>query len=89
MADCRVDGIVRSGTQQQWFTRNSMLGGWPGSNWNMMFMGVDGAPATSFPTPPYTTSPDVPVIREKPFLHVTPTGAWVCSYPRYAVTRAG
>jgi hypothetical protein len=55
MADCRVDGTIRSGTQQQWFTCNSGMGAWEGSNWNMMFMGVADAPASSFPTPPYTT----------------------------------
>ena len=76
MADCRVEGTVRSGSQQQWLTRSSALGGWQGSNWNMMFMGVDGAPPTSFPEPPITTLPSVPLIREKPFLHVDPAGRW-------------
>lgn len=76
IADCRIDGLVRSGTQQQWFTRNSELGGWRGANWNMMFAGVAGAPATSFPEPPYTTLPRVPVIREKPFLQLAPGGEW-------------
>lgn len=76
MADCRIDGTIRSGTQQQWFTRTSRIDAWQGSNWNMMFMGVDGAPATSFPTPPYTSLPVVPVIRDKPFLHVDATGRW-------------
>ena len=76
MADCRISGVVRSGSQQQWFTRSSALGGWAGANWNMMFMGVTGAPPTSFPTPPYTTLPTVPVIREKPFLTVSAEGAW-------------
>ncbi|MBD8621034.1 adenylyl cyclase [Sphingomonas sp. CFBP 13728] len=81
MADCRIDGTVRSGTQQQWFTRNSHIGAWAGSNWNMMFAGVDGAPPTSFPEPPYTSLPTVPVVREKPFLHVTPTGRWAVFVP--------
>ena len=76
MADCRIAGTVRSGSQQQWFTRSSALGGWAGANWNMMFMGVTGAPATSFPTPPYTTLPAVPVIREKPFLCIGAAGQW-------------
>jgi hypothetical protein len=76
MADCRIDGIVKSGSQQQWFTRTSTIRAWQGSNWNMMFMGVDGAPATSFPTPPYTSLPAVPVIRDKPFLHVDAAGRW-------------
>jgi hypothetical protein len=82
MADCRIDGVVRSGTQQQWFTRNSQIAGWAGSNWNMMFVGTDGAPADSFPTPPYTTLPVTPVIREKPFLAVTAAGDWCVMVPR-------
>lgn len=81
MADCHVEGVVRSGTQQQWFTRSSQLGGWQGANWNMMFLGVAGAPPTSFPEPPYTTLPTVPVIREKPFLHVRPDGVWAVFFP--------
>lgn len=81
MADCRIDGTVRSGTQQQWFTRNSHIGAWAGSNWNMMFAGVDGAPPTSFPEPPYTSLPTVPVVREKPFLYVTRTGRWAVFVP--------
>jgi hypothetical protein len=81
MADCHVEGTVRSGTQQQWFTRNAQIGGWQGSNWNMMFSGVTGAPQTSFPEPPYTTLPSVPVIREKPFLHIGPDGGWAVFIP--------
>ena len=81
MADCRIDGTIRSGTQQQWFTRNGRIGGWQGSNWNMMFMGVAGAPATRFPEPPYTTLATVPVIREKPFLCVGQHGTWSIFVP--------
>ena len=40
LADSKVDGQVRSGSQQQWLTRNSELGGWTGANWNMVFVGV-------------------------------------------------
>jgi hypothetical protein len=76
MADCHVEGTIRSGTQQQWFTRSSRIGGWQGANWNMMFMGVDGAPPTGFPEPPYTTLPAVPVVREKPFLHLAGRDDW-------------
>lgn len=81
IADCRIDGTIRSGSQQQWFTRNSEIRGWNGANWNMMFMGVDGAPAASFPEPPYTTIPTVPVIRDKPFLHIDATGEWKVFVP--------
>ncbi len=76
MADCRIDGRVRSGSQQQWFTRNGAIGGWDGANWNMMFVGVDGAPPTSFPEPPHTSLPTVERMREKPFVHLGRAGGW-------------
>ncbi len=38
--------------------------------WNQVFAGVVGAPAQSFPTPPYTTLATNPESREKPFLYV-------------------
>ena len=76
LADSKVDGQVRSGSQQQWLTRNSALGSWKGSNWNMVFVGTSGAPTNSFPNPPYTTIDAAPVIREKPFLFVDRRGAW-------------
>jgi hypothetical protein len=76
LADSKVDGQVRSGSQQQWLTRNSALGSWKGSNWNMVFVGTGRAPTNSFPDPPYTTIDAAPVIREKPFLFVDRRGAW-------------
>jgi hypothetical protein len=81
LADSKVDGQVRSGTQQQWLTRNSTLGGWTGSNWNMVFVGTLGAPANTFPNPPYTTIDAAPVIREKPFLIVDRLGEWKVFVP--------
>ncbi len=76
LADSRVDGQVRSGSQQQWITRNSVLGSWAGSNWNMVFVGTANAPANTFPDPPYTSIPATPVIREKPFLTIDSRGTF-------------
>ncbi|MCH0570172.1 coagulation factor 5/8 type domain-containing protein [Streptomyces sp. MUM 136J] len=70
IADSRVDGQVGPYSQQQWYTRDSAVGGWVNAVWNMVFSGVEGAPAQSFPNPPYTTLDTTPVSREKPFLHV-------------------
>ncbi|MGW1162471.1 RICIN domain-containing protein [Streptomyces sp. NPDC002513] len=81
LADSKIDGQVRSGTQQQWLTRNSQLGSWTGSNWNMVFVGSQGVPATSFPNPPYTTVDRSPVTREKPFLYVDGAGAYQVFVP--------
>ncbi|HEY2027512.1 MAG TPA: coagulation factor 5/8 type domain-containing protein [Gemmatimonadaceae bacterium] len=81
LADSKIDGQVRSGTQQQWLTRNSTIGSWTGSNWNMVFVGTERAPANSFPDPPYTTIDAAPVIREKPFLFVDRGGTWKVLVP--------
>ena len=81
IADCQITGQVNSGTQQQWITRNSVVGGWVGSNWNFVFVGVANAPATSFPTPPYTSIAHTPVVREKPFLYVDSDGAYQVFVP--------
>ncbi|MEU5566181.1 discoidin domain-containing protein [Micromonospora musae] len=77
MADTRIDGLVVSGSQQQWYSRNSEFGnGWTGSVWNMVFQGVAGAPPPHFPNPSHTVIPQTPVVREKPFLYVDGTGEY-------------
>ncbi|MFJ3950755.1 coagulation factor 5/8 type domain-containing protein [Streptomyces libani] len=70
IADSRIDGSVAPYSQQQWYTRDSSVGGWSNVVWNMVFSGVEGAPAQSFPDPPYTTLDTTPVSREKPFLYL-------------------
>ncbi|MFF4652175.1 RICIN domain-containing protein [Streptomyces sp. NPDC001380] len=81
MADSLIDGQVRSGSQQQWLSRNSQWGSWSGSNWNMVFVGDVNAPAGTFPNPPYTTVAQSPVTREKPFLYVDQAGAYKVFVP--------
>jgi Ricin-type beta-trefoil lectin domain-like len=81
IADSKVDGQIRSGSQQQFLTRNSQMGSWSGSNWNMVFVGDQGAPANSFPSPPNTTVASSPVIREKPFLYVDGGGNYQVFVP--------
>ncbi|HZE32238.1 MAG TPA: discoidin domain-containing protein [Actinoallomurus sp.] len=74
IADSKVDGTVTPYSQQQWLTRDSQIGGWGNGVWNMVFSGVTGAPAQSFPNPPYTTLNNSPVTREKPYLYVDSAG---------------
>jgi len=76
LADSRVDGGVATGGQQQWYTRDSAVGGWGGGGWNTVFSGVIGAPATSFPTPPVTTLATTPRSREKPWLYIDRAGRY-------------
>ncbi|MET8660916.1 discoidin domain-containing protein [Streptomyces griseus] len=70
IADSKIDGTVGPYSQQQWYTRDSSVGGWTNAVWNMTFSGVQGAPAASYPTPPYTTLDTTPISREKPFLYL-------------------
>ncbi|MEV8544781.1 RICIN domain-containing protein [Streptomyces sp. NPDC051572] len=79
ISDTKVDGQIQSGSQQQFLTRNSTMGSWSGSNWNMVFVGDQGAPAQSFPT--YTNVASSPTIREKPFLYVDSAGAYQVFVP--------
>ncbi|MEV1008464.1 discoidin domain-containing protein [Streptomyces sp. NPDC049881] len=75
-ADTKIDGFVQSGSQQQWLTRNSELGSWTGSVWNMVFVGSTGTPGQNFPNPSHTVVGQTPVVREKPFLYVNGSGEY-------------
>ncbi|MER6345832.1 discoidin domain-containing protein [Streptomyces sp. NPDC001595] len=70
IADSKIDGQIGNYSQQQWYTRDSAIGGWSNSVWNQVFSGVEGAPATSFPEPRYTTLANTPISREKPYLYL-------------------
>jgi len=76
LANSRVDGEILSGSQQQWFTRNSTVGTWNGGVWNMVFSGVDGAPGTDFGpledggNGNKTNVGATPIVRESPFLYL-------------------
>lgn len=83
MADCKIDGQVNSGTQQQWFSRNDDWDGWTGSNWNMVFVGVVNAPAGNWPKPPFTVVEKTPLLREKPYLVVDKAGRYAVMAPAY------
>jgi hypothetical protein len=81
IADSRITGAEQPFSQQQWFTRNSSIGSHQNAVWNMVFSGVEGAPAQSFPKPAYTVLPKSPITREKPYLYRDGAGyaVWVPS----------
>ena len=75
IADSQFQGnTIINGSQQQFYVRNSTLDGWSNAVWNQVFSGDLGAPAQSYPTPPYTTLPSTPVSRERPFLYMDSSG---------------
>jgi hypothetical protein len=69
-------GVVINGGQQQFFTRNSNIDNWTNGVWNQVFLGDNGAPATSFGpgTQQYTTLPATPVSEAEPFLYTDARG---------------
>ncbi|WP_033341312.1 discoidin domain-containing protein [Catenuloplanes japonicus] len=89
LADSVVDGVVSSGSQQQWYTRDSRISRWDGGVWNMVYSGVQGAPANAFPNPPHTTLATTPVTREKPYLYVDSAGLYRVFVPAIRRNSAG
>lgn len=82
ISDSVIDGNVDSGSQQQWLSRNTEWKSWTGSNWNMVFVGINHPPDGDWPAPPYTKVEKTPVVREKPFLWVDKKGAWSMRVPQ-------
>jgi hypothetical protein len=81
IADSNLPFVI-NGSQQQWLTRNSEIGGWSNGVWNQVFAGVDGAPDDAgFPNPPYTTLETTPLSREKPYLFLDGYGRYNVRLP--------
>ena len=79
-----------NGSQQQWLTRNSEIGGWSNGVWNQVFSGVVGAPSDAgFPNPPYTMLGTTPVSREKPYLFIDDDGAYNIRVPAARTDTSG
>ena len=89
LADSRVDSTVSTGSQQQWYSRDSNVGQWTGGVWNTVFSGVAGAPAQSFPNPVYTTLATTPVSREKPYLYIDSGGKYHVFVPSLRTNASG
>ena len=89
IADTKVSGQVSSVSQQQWYSRDSNFGSWSGSVWNMVFSGVTGAPAQSFPSPPMTTLATTPVSRDVPYLYIDSSGDYHVFEPSLRTNASG
>ena len=79
---------MSSVSQQQWYS-HSNFGSWSGSVWNMVFSGVNGAPAQSFPTPPMTTLGTTPVSRDVPYLYIDSGGSYHVFEPSLRTNASG
>ncbi|MGL1885876.1 MAG: adenylyl cyclase [Reichenbachiella sp.] len=89
IANSIIDGTANASSQQQWFTRNSEWQRWEGGNWNMVFVGVKGAPTERWGSRPYTVVEQTPRIREKPFLHINEVGEYKLFVPEITTHVSG
>jgi hypothetical protein len=90
IADTQTTGsTIINGSQQQFMVRNSNIDGWTNGVWNQVFSGVIGAPAQSFPNPPYTTLATSPVTRERPYLYVDSAGDYYVLVPAVQTDSSG
>jgi hypothetical protein len=89
VADSLVDGIVSSGSQQQFFTRNTDWATWNGGVWNMVFVGDGKPPTGAWPGNPFTVVAKTPFIREKPFLFIDKLGNYFVMVPPVATDTQG
>jgi hypothetical protein len=74
VADSEISGDLDFYGNQQYFVRNSSIGGadgCPGGLWNMVYSGVEGAPSAAFTgqCEQNTVLPTSPVTEEEPFLY--------------------
>lgn len=91
VADSRLEGGALNGSQQQFYVRNSDLGGgWSNYVWNQVFSGDIAAPAQDFGNgDAYTTLAQTPASREKPYLYIDGSGAWNVFVPSAQTTSVG
>jgi len=93
LADSVVTGQIASGSQQQWFTRNTNMDKWSGAVWNMVFVGNNGGVPKNHCSDsngqPMTVIEKTPVIAEKPYIIVDDNGKWSLRVPRVEVNKVG
>eukprot|EP00931_Biecheleriopsis_adriatica_P061972 TRINITY_DN372_c0_g1_i1.p1 TRINITY_DN372_c0_g1~~TRINITY_DN372_c0_g1_i1.p1 ORF type:complete len:777 (+),score=117.95 TRINITY_DN372_c0_g1_i1:43-2331(+) len=95
LANSEVKGAVHSGSQQQYLTRNSEIGGWPDGVWNMAFVGTKGAPSShcgrnlQMCSNAYVTVDATPIVAEKPFISIHSSGRYVLNIPRVRSSSEG
>jgi len=91
VADSRLEGGALNGSQQQFYVRNSDLGGgWSNYVWNQVFSGDVNAPAQDFGDgAAYTTLAQTPVSKEKPYLYTAGAGTWNVFVPSAQTNSVG
>lgn len=78
LSNSQVKGKVQSGSEQQYFIRNSDIS-FSGGVWNMNFVGVEGAPESHCSNEdgdPIVSIDETPTMAEKPFISINSAGKY-------------
>jgi hypothetical protein len=92
LSDSNVSGTITSGSQQQWFTRNTNIGTWNGGVWNMVFVGNRNQPAshcTHTGGGPYSSVDSTPIVAEKPYITINSAGQYTLKVPNWETNKVG
>ena len=94
IADSQISGDLNFYGNQQYMVRNSTIGGTngcPNGLWNMVYSGVQGAPAPVFTgqCQQNTVLPSSPVTEEEPFLYTDSGGDYSVSVPAVQTNSSG
>lgn len=98
MANTKIDGYVEAGSQQQWIARNSEWNQWRHGNWNIVDVGSSfaipfalpgRAPKNAWPTYPFTSIEQTPVIAEKPGLIIGDNNEFAVNVPGLSLDSSG
>ena len=91
IADSQISGDLNFYGNQQYLTRNSSIGGVNGALWNMVYSGVEGAPAASFSGQgsQNTVLATSPVTEEQPFLYTDASGKYSVFVPAVQTNSSG
>ncbi|MGL1933675.1 MAG: coagulation factor 5/8 type domain-containing protein [Fibrobacterales bacterium] len=89
LANSVIEGTVTAFNQQQWFTRNTEVGGWSGVNWNVVWVGVPGAREGWTSALSETAIDEAPIMREKPTLYIDDIGNYSVYVPDVSYNVSG
>ncbi len=88
VSDCKVDGQIATGCQQQFYFRNNTLGTVNAGGWSFLFQGCDNPPTANWPGGSISVVAKTPLVREKPYV-IFEGGSYAVFVPAWRTTSSG
>jgi hypothetical protein len=88
LSDCKIDGQIATGCQQQFYFRNLTLGTVNAGGWSFLFQGCDNPPTVNWPSGSISVVAKTPLVREKPYV-IFEGGSYAVFVPAFRTTSQG